>query len=230
MELTMKFLAIVSLLLFTTSCAGLFQERTFIKEMDRVSDGTWTPHEDFQVIPGDRHDGYRSKEQIAARTPEGRKSFAHSDNLLRELSRKEKLLTMEQYADYSELRPDLETTSEKIYYLNLDEVEKDHYLSSKHLGKYAARNMQKGRGPAMAHSARRENLLSQLPTISSLSRGGNIYQGMVKEDVRTSWGRPYRVEVAGNPRNQNEKWTFYENGKVKQVFFEGGVVHGWAME
>ncbi len=218
----MKILLFIFLLGFS-GCASLFQERTFIKEMDRQSDGTWVPHEDFHVVPGDEQDGYRSREQIAARTPDGNRENSFNDNLERELSMKEKLLTVEQYAEYAELKPDLETTSEKIYFLSLSVDDRDDYLSSRQIGKYARRvttkNVRRGyRAPASS------------PVRNSFRSSRDIHQGMEKDDVRSTWGRPTRVDVAGHPGNQNERWTFYENGKVKQVFFEGGVVQGWSLE
>jgi len=220
----MKALSLVTILFLTTSCASLFQERTFIREMDKESDGTWTPHEDFHVIPGDQHDGYRTREQIASRTP-GAKINTLEDSLQRELSVKEKSLTMEQYAEYSEIKPDLDTISEKIYFLNLSVDEREEYLSSRQLGKYAVTNR-----PSRGRRSAGYREPASMPIANSFSYGRNIYQGMAKEEVRSSWGRPTRVDVAGDPRNQNERWTFYENGKIKQVFFEGGVVQGWALE
>jgi hypothetical protein len=41
------------------------------------------------------------------------------------------------------------------------------------------------------------------------------------------WGRPAQVEVAGNPDNENERWTFFESGSMRQVYFESGSVQGW---
>jgi hypothetical protein len=218
----MKMLVIIFMLCLS-GCASLFQERTFIKEMDRQSDGAWIPHEDFHVVPGDERDGYRSRGEIAARTPDARKEYSFSDNLERELSVKEKLLTTHQYAEYSELRPDLETTSEKIYFLSLSVNEREEYLRSRQLGRYARRvvkkNVRRGyRAPASS------------PISNAFRSSRDISQGMEKDEVRSSWGRPSRVEVAGDPGNQNERWTFHENGKVSQVFFEGGVVQGWALE
>lgn len=216
-------LLLILLMFSLTGCASLFQERTFIKEMDRQTEGAFIPHEDFQVVSGDERSGYRSREEIAARTPDGFRENSFNDNLERELSVKEKLLTMEQYTEYSELKPDLETTSEKIYYLSLSVDERDEYLSSRQLGKYARRIV-----PSKVRRGYRAPASS--PISNSFRNSRDISQGMEKDDVRSSWGRPSRVEVAGDPSNQNERWTFYENGKVKQVFFEGGVVQGWALE
>ena len=50
---------------------------------------------------------------------------------------------------------------------------------------------------------------------------------MSKQEVMSRWGRPDYVEVAGNPRLENEKWTFLINGKQGHVYFENGQVQGW---
>ena len=54
-----------------------------------------------------------------------------------------------------------------------------------------------------------------------------LFVGMTKGAVRRSWGPPIRVEFAGNPRQENEKWTFYHGKSRKNVFFESGIVQGW---
>jgi hypothetical protein len=53
---------------------------------------------------------------------------------------------------------------------------------------------------------------------------------MQKSTVISSWGRPVKVEIAGDPRNENEKWSFSENGKMRHVYFESGVVQGWTVD
>ena len=57
-----------------------------------------------------------------------------------------------------------------------------------------------------------------------------LFLGMNKSEVTQVWGKPARVEVAGNPINQNERWSFKEDGNVRQVYFEGGKVQGWALD
>ena len=49
-------------------------------------------------------------------------------------------------------------------------------------------------------------------------RVSDIHHGMTKLQVQDLWGSPTRVDVAGNPTNENERWSFYESGKVKQSF------------
>ena len=58
----------------------------------------------------------------------------------------------------------------------------------------------------------------------------DISMGMSKDNIIGRWGQPSRVDIAGNPINQNERWSYYESGKVRQVFFEAGKVEGWSIE
>lgn len=70
---------------------------------------------------------------------------------------------------------------------------------------------------------------SRLVTKRSI-HGTDIYYGMGKSDVIRAWGKPARVEIAGHPSYENERWSFYEGGEVKQVYFESGRVQGWALD
>ncbi len=73
-------------------------------------------------------------------------------------------------------------------------------------------------------------------TVMSLLRGHTnqrkgLYVGMDKQAVIRSWGKPYRIEVAGNPKNQNERWIFNKgNSRIDYVYFESGIVQGWEIE
>ena len=40
-------------------------------------------------------------------------------------------------------------------------------------------------------------------------------------------GKPMRVEIAGNPRYENERWLYRMNGASKYIYFESGQVQGW---
>jgi hypothetical protein len=42
-----------------------------------------------------------------------------------------------------------------------------------------------------------------------------------------TFGRPTRVEVAGNPSYENERWLYSVNGATKYIYFESGRVEGW---
>ena len=56
-----------------------------------------------------------------------------------------------------------------------------------------------------------------------------IRSGMDKKAVLEKWGRPVRVDIAGDPAKQNERWSFNHSGRWRQIYFEGGVVQGWHM-
>ena len=66
--------------------------------------------------------------------------------------------------------------------------------------------------------------------IYDLKDNNELLLGMDKKTVMKKWGRPTRIDVAGNPTNENERWSFYYNGKVRQVYFEKGVVNGWVID
>ena len=67
------------------------------------------------------------------------------------------------------------------------------------------------------------------------TRGPQIRVGMERRNVQLHLGSPTRVEVAGNPKYGNERWTYetsvptldgyYTERKV--IYFEGGTVVGW---
>ncbi|MBF0209084.1 MAG: hypothetical protein HQK53_19670, partial [Oligoflexia bacterium] len=59
-------------------------------------------------------------------------------------------------------------------------------------------------------------------------RNREIFLGMSKELVMQSWGRPLKIDVAGDPVRENERWLFYSYGGPKYVYFESGRVRGWA--
>ena len=58
-------------------------------------------------------------------------------------------------------------------------------------------------------------------------RSNDVSLGMNKNDVLESMGRPLQVEIAGNPRNENERWLYDLNGASKYIYFEAGEVQGW---
>lgn len=62
----------------------------------------------------------------------------------------------------------------------------------------------------------------------------DIVMGMPMEDVVRAWGDPADVQVAGDPYNGNQKWTYFsglsstwslKSGRI--VYFESGRVVGW---
>jgi hypothetical protein len=202
-----------------TSCAGLLQNRTFIDEMDRESDGLFVAGRDFDAVPGDSGSAYRSNDEIRMRTPASESEaydMAQSKALYQELTRKERTLKPRERELYNQAMPYLNTPSEKIYFLSLTPYEQTDYLAARQVpieGIY-----QSARGASRS--------LASLQPI--YDRTLNL--GMSKDQVVGLWGRPARVEVAGNPQNENERWAFYENGQIKFVYFEAGQVQGWNIQ
>ena len=42
-----------------------------------------------------------------------------------------------------------------------------------------------------------------------------------------NWGRPDRMDVAGDPKFQNERWAYQRDGVTNYIYFENGRVEGW---
>lgn len=209
------------LLGLVSSCAGLLDQRSFISEMDRVSDGLFVAGRDFPVVPGDSGQVYRSQEEIYQRTPASFRSkdeYLEQQSLMGELRRREANLTEWERKEYRQALEYLPTESEKIYYLTLSPAARRDYID--------ARSYQRPSTQARAVSS----LMDDLAFNRSVYTVGDISLGMSKHDVTGVWGQPARVEVAGNPRHENERWVFVEGRKVRYVYFEGGRVNGWVLE
>ena len=210
----MKLTALLSL----TSCAGMLQNRSFIDEMDNQNDEFFVAGRDFPTVPGDSGSAFRSREEIQSRTPASASEMAYRQEMTsieRELYTKEAKLTPYQQKLYSQAQGYLTTSSEKIYFLNLSDSEKREYLDIRSMESYSqSRDTSYGRG-----------LASLQPVYSN-----TLTLGMSKDQVMESWGRPSRIDVAGNPNNQNERWAFYGNGGVRYIYFESGRVQGWNVQ
>jgi len=207
------------LLLACTSCAPLMMNRTFIDEMDRDTESFFTAGRDFETVPGDSGQAYRSQADIYKRTPASRmerERRQETSSLEKELARKVNALSPEEYQAYRQREPYLQSMSQKIYYLDLPEDEKLDYLAS--LTREDENYRNKGNRRALTFLE------------ASSIRRNKLYLGMKKDHVVSSWGRPAKIEIAGDPRNQNEKWSFYENGKSRHVYFESGAVQGWTSD
>src|SRR5690606_4784410 len=107
-------------------------------------------------------------------------------------------------AFYEKYRGELRTTSEKIYFLKLSDYERRDYLISRGL----------------------IQIKENLPTLQ-VSKNQSVRQGMTKNEVIASLGNPARIDVAGNPQNENERWLYSAEGTQKYIYFEAGTVYGW---
>jgi hypothetical protein len=209
-----KNLTILLSLLFIVSCGSL--ERSFVEQMDRDSEGVFVPGKDFPVMGGDTGNAFRSRDEIKERTPASERGQVRAKNtasIRQELAAREEALQSEDEIDqYRRDQRFLPSDSDKLYYLSLQGEERARYINTK---KEDSLEDKKGDKDIVAkHSV----------------HGSALYLGMEKEQVVKLWGRPSKVDVAGNPKQQNERWSFVEDGNVKQVYFEGGKVQGWALD
>lgn len=212
---TFKALLLTAVISLSSSCALMLPDRSFIEQMEREDGGMFSPGKDFPVVSGDTGEARRSREEIRMRTPSSERSMRlnkESDSLADELRSKEERLEDFEMDRYARDKKFLQTDSDKLYYLSLDSEERKIYVTSK-------------------KADLRDDLANRKDMVKRRSVHSNeLYLGMAKDDVVSAWGKPARVEIAGNPANQNERWSFVEDGSIKQVYFESGTVHGWALD
>ena len=201
-----------------TGCAALLEQRSYIDEMERESDGFFVAGRDFPVTNGDTGEAFRSRAEIKRRTPASTRSKEiekEKSSLEQELQEKVAQLYDESLQNYYRDTKYLESDSERLYYLSMSGSERTEYINTK-ITDLADEETLKGDS--------REFLKRR----SVHSRP--IAQGMTKDDVMELWGKPTRVEVAGHPKFENERWSFFEGSTVKFIYFESGKVQGWSLD
>lgn len=206
----MKSLLILTLVI-SSSCS-MFERRDFAREMGygemMVEEPTFMAHRDFMVVAGDNGRDYRSNREIYGRTPataRTKEDRIHQSSLMKELMVLENRATEEEYSDYLKYSRHLETLSEKIYYLRLPMRERRAYMRARGVG------------------AKRTIAGYQVYTPQN-----GLFMGMGKQEVTQKMGEPIAIDVAGNPTEENERWAFRQNGKIRYIFFEKGKVQGWS--
>lgn len=199
-------------------CSGISMNRSFISQMDRESDPLFVPGQDFRLTPGDTGKAYRGRREILRRTPMSIREGNQQDDpsLYKELYDKESRLNQAEETRYRHVRSYFESPSEKIYYLSLPPRERESYLLSKGIERdeWGPQYLKEAMNP--------QNMDFLAPSGLSV--------GMSKGEVLTQWGRPERIDVSGHPQNENERWTFYQSGRSRRVYFESGFVEGWETE
>jgi len=211
-------------IIFFTGC-GLMENRTFVDEMEKDTDGFWVANRDFFVVGGDEGKRYRSQSEILQRTPastKGAEEMIQDKSLDDELAFKESRLKDTELAQYNEYGQYLETVSEKIYYLDLSPQERAEYVENKGWGGKSEMNYQ--------NDLKETNRARIKSFMSDNSAAKEVWLGMDEGEVMKNWGRPTKIEVAGNPRHRNERWVFYDRGRSKYIYFENGKVQGWAID
>ncbi len=192
-------------------CADMMGQRTYLSEMENDDSQFFNPNQDFPVLAGDTGRSWNTKRQMRERTPASVHDVELSQekkSLNRELAALEAGQSENALNFYEDHKHKLKSTSERIYFLKLPHNERNDYLISRGF---------------MGDS--RQNVT---PTEKALSRRErDILLGMTKNDVMDSYGKPLRVDVAGNPNYENERWAYQMNGSTKYIYFESGQVQGW---
>lgn len=203
---------LLSLLLAITGCTQFHTGRSFLSAMENDDSRFFNPTDDFPVVAGDNGRFWNTENEQKRRTPASDEDMAQtrSQRLLnQELRNLESSESEEGLSFYESHRHQLQTTSEKIYFLKLPPHERRDYLMSR--GFIAEPKSQAMYEPEKIFGIRK----------------ADIQLGMSKTDVASQWGKPLRVEVAGNPQNENERWLYKMNGASKYIYFEAGQVQGW---
>lgn len=209
---------ILSTLTLFSGCAAFLEERSYIDEMDRDSDGFFVAGRDFPVMNGDTGEAFRSREEIQKRTPASKRSKAReSERLSLESELRDKLAEQDEEVlrVYNRDSQYLESDSERLYYLSMSGRERTEYINTKIQDMSDDETLKKNSREFL----KRRSVRTQ-----------EIAEGMSKDDVMNLWGKPTKVEVAGHPKFENERWSFAEGGQVKRIYFEGGKVQGWSLD
>ena len=202
-----KNLVFLILIMGLTSCSQFMTHRDYVAEMERDDSSFFNPRVDFPVVAGDTGRDWESTSDRKNRTPasvdeiQDNKSRRFLTQELRKLEGQQSDNALEQY---EKNKHQFKTTSEKIYFLKLSQFERKDYLAS--------------RGFIKEESSPRQIFAM---------RDSKVASGMSKSQVMENWGEPNRVEVAGNPSYENERWLYSVNGATKYIYFESGVVRGW---
>lgn len=210
-----KAFLLVTVTTLASSCSLMLPDRSFIEQMEREEESFYSPGKDFPIVSGDTGEVRRSKEEIRARTPASARSQRLNkeiDSISEELIKKESEMEEAELERYASHKKFLQTDSDKLYYISLTGNERENYIATKKTD--------------LEDELNQKTRMVQRRSIHS----SELFLGMDKNEVVGAWGKPARVEIAGNPSNQNERWSFLEDGNVRQVYFEGGKVQGWALD
>ena len=208
-------LIILGLALSNVSCSQYLSHRSYLSQMEHDDSTFFNPRTDFPVVVGDTGRDWETRKERLSRTPDTESEVQDDQGrriLKQELKTLEGRQADEDLAFYELHKRKLASTSEKIYFLALPQSERGEYLYSRGVEDTA-------RTPAAESTHVRDDAYGV--------RDSNLSSGMTKSDVMNLWGRPNRVEVAGNPSYENERWLYKVNGASKYIYFESGFVDGW---
>lgn len=220
------------------SCS-LMDHRDFRQQMEygTFDNPMFEANRDFMIVSGDRGRDYRSSKQQDLRTPASLKDtseYRYKSSLIRERNSLENQMQEDEYQNYIGLRESLGNTSQQIFFLRLSQRERLSYLRTRGIEQKTSTNLAAYTGRYNQNTRQRKvrkNLLNQNLSAFGGDRGpaGNrdVSMGMNKDDVVRNLGRPERMDIAGDPRQQNERWAYRKNGNMKYIYFEKGRVEGW---
>lgn len=206
MVLATKLFWCVGVVFIVLSSCTMLDSTTFRNRL-AVRDGRM-PEQNIPRTTGDPPDSY-SEDELAKQSMYYPKHLRSRQDyyLEQELGALVHQASPEDQALYQAYSNDLPSLSEKIYFLRLPSTyEKQAYLRSK--------GLMRGSTLDIYHQ-----LTSQKRPV--------LRPGMTKEDILMTWGRPVRREVAGQARQENERWSFDTPEGTKYIYFENGRVSGW---
>ncbi|HXH75033.1 MAG TPA: hypothetical protein VNJ08_08710 [Bacteriovoracaceae bacterium] len=201
------------LTMILSGCSQFKTGRSYMSEMEHDDTPYFTAGADFPVLGGDTGRTWRGEKEQRKRTPASvedlQENRAHRA-LKAELRRLEDGQNEHGIDLYEKHKNKFSTVSEKIYFLKLSTNERYEYLGSRgFIAESPSLRVQTSK--AQMHAERRSNIML----------------GMSKAEVKGNFGKPSKVEVAGNPSYENERWVYSNNGATKYIYFESGKVGGW---
>lgn len=201
------------IIIFTICSCSLIPERSFYEQMEDDRFGSmFAPGRDFRVVSGDFGHVHREQEEMLSRTPASahqRQMMQFQDSFKQELDGLRSKLSEEELHHFAQNEKYLANSSEKIYFLRLSNMqERNSYLLSKGI----------------------KTRYSPIDALWSRSQpvAQDVSLGMSKQDVESIWGQPARIDIAGDPQYQNERWAYETGHSYRYVYFEGGRVEGWS--
>jgi len=207
-----KFLYLLPISIFSISCAQFETGRSYLSEMSHDDSRFFSPREDFPIVAGDTGRYWNTENEQRRRTPASDLDIIEMKRARlfeRELAELEDSQSSDALTFYEKFKHRLATTSEKIYFLELPVYERRDYLVSRGF-------IEEPKPQGLSHNSR----------TAAVAKNDILY-GMKKSDVLESWGQPLQVDIAGDPRNENERWLYKPNGASKYIYFESGHVQGW---
>lgn len=204
-------LTLLLILILPLGCTHLSTGRTYLAEMEHDDSTFFRPSQDFPIVAGDSGRYWLTEEERRQRTPASemeKEESLMSKTLRTELGELERMQPDEDLILYQEHEHKFVTVSEKIYFLKLPFHEREEYLMNRGFIEVPHRSETQG--------FERQEIVKNDVTL-----------GMSKQDVLVSMGKPLKVEIAGNPRQENERWLYQYNGASKYIYFESGEVQGW---